>query len=69
VSDADYKLFAERCLKLAEKTKGRPSEERALLEIAWRFAQLALERPTTSKSHADEPKLQQAVKKKKPRAK
>ena len=50
MSDADnYKLLAERCLKLAEKAKG--AEERALLEIAWRFAQLALE-TTISKPHA-----------------
>jgi len=54
MSDADdYKLLAERCLKLAEKAKG--AEEKALLEIAWRFAQLALE-TSISKPHPDEPR-------------
>jgi hypothetical protein len=51
VSDADdYKLLAEMCLKLAGKAKG--AEERALLELAWRFAQLALE-TAISRPHAD----------------
>jgi len=37
-----YKLLAEECLKLA-KTARDAHEERALLEIAWGFAQLACE--------------------------
>ena len=36
----EYKLLAEKCLKLAE-TARNAREERALLEIAWGFAQLA----------------------------
>jgi hypothetical protein len=37
-----YKLLAEECPKLA-KTARDAHEERALLEIAWGFAQLACE--------------------------
>jgi hypothetical protein len=56
LSDADdYKRFIERCLKLAKKAKG-VSEERALLEIAWRFAQLA--HRATIKRRANKSKLQ-----------
>jgi len=55
LSDADdYKRFIERCLKLAKKAKG-VSEEKALLEIAWRFAQLA--HRATIKRRAGKPKL------------
>jgi hypothetical protein len=55
VSDADdYKRFIERCLKLARKAKG-VSEEKALFEIAWRFAQLAHQ--ATAKRRAGKPKL------------
>jgi hypothetical protein len=36
----EYKLLAEECLKLA-KTARNAREERALLEVAWGFAQLA----------------------------
>ncbi len=37
-----YKLFAEHCLKLAEAAESA-QQERALLEMAWCFAQLAHE--------------------------
>ena len=37
-----YKLLAEECLKLAETARDA-HQKRALLEIAWGFAQLACE--------------------------
>jgi hypothetical protein len=36
----EYKLLAEKCLKLAETVSDK-REKRALLAIAWAFAQLA----------------------------
>ena len=42
MSDANkYKLLTEECLKLAE-TVSDAREKRALLEIAWAFAQLVV---------------------------
>ena len=41
MSDANkYKLLAEECLRLAATARDA-QEERALLEVAWLFAQLA----------------------------
>jgi hypothetical protein len=44
--DNDYKLLAEQCLELAA-TARNAHEERALLEIAWGFAQFACETSET----------------------